>query len=351
MLQAQQTPISEQLSFSWTTQNDSLREIPQCSTMQFTPQLDTTATASPTPPFSLMVLPQGELRVLNKLSSAINTTGNWTANYSVGTKLMFAMRDKHYYSGGAVAGFYVGDYSGASSQIQFITSGLGLSSCSSPATTLAATGTATSSPPSSTFSSLNGTKSQRSSDAGPIAGGVVGGLGLLAIIAVAILWYRRSRNKKDAALLANTSAVSLPENDGHFKDDGGVAFTGPGGEHYAQYPPPPGHTPDNSTQWSGTHLAYSPPPPIAQQYNNYTPELYEASESPAPPSFTSQPYQSSDRFGSPANTMRGSEWEHDSQNHLVSPGTPVGRLPTPGVSITPAPVWQPGGYAAYQREE
>lgn len=241
-----------------------------------------------------------------------------------------------------------------------MTSGLGLSSCEEPAATLAATGTSNTAsgttPSSSTTKSIAtaALTSSKKTNVGAIAGGVVGGVAVLASLVIGALWWRKRRSytaiDSHPMKVVAVSDISLKEEPHAFADAGaGVARSSP----YEQVPLN-SHVDLAGMPYSNTRTVQSIDPTVLAgkftplpQYQP-PPERYISSPSfsPAPPSFTTQ-----NRYGCPENTTMD-QWDH--AQGLAPPVTtdPFARLPTPGgpAPPTPAPSWQPSGYAAYLRD-
>ncbi|KAK4702375.1 hypothetical protein P7C70_g3848, partial [Phenoliferia sp. Uapishka_3] len=206
--------------------------------------------------------------------------------------------------GGATGPLFLGNSAhNTTTPAKFLTSGLGLTNCSQPSTTVISSSNTSNTSTASSSSSSN--RSHKSPVAGPVAGGVVGGfVALLAALLLGFLLYRRKASK---AARVKTSDSEIPlESSGpkpaSFMTDGDVT------PHVASY---------NTATWNNTPS----PPPVSPTHHQLPPELYEDSTSRTPPhwrsSYSSTNGEGSDRVGSPL----------------------LGRLPSPGAP-TPAPTWQ-----------
>ncbi|GAA6060540.1 hypothetical protein JCM10212_006904 [Sporobolomyces blumeae] len=96
-------PEQAAIAFFWSTYNDSLFEIPQCSGFQVFTTENAAAPRSVVEPLYFTAFPIGfEPETIALPNKPIGTGFTWNANYPVGTKLTLAMADAANNSGGAV---------------------------------------------------------------------------------------------------------------------------------------------------------------------------------------------------------------------------------------------------------
>ncbi|GAA5929579.1 hypothetical protein JCM3775_002381 [Rhodotorula graminis] len=100
-------PRQPPIAFFWATANDSVKTIPQCGTLQVFTTPSPTTSVQPVGPFYFTAAAQGYVPETQLVTQQIGGAFNWTANYAVGTQLLFAMTDSANNSGGAVDGYTV----------------------------------------------------------------------------------------------------------------------------------------------------------------------------------------------------------------------------------------------------
>ncbi|GAA6048944.1 hypothetical protein JCM3770_007131 [Rhodotorula araucariae] len=100
-------PTTPPIVFFWATQNETSRTIPQCASFPlFTTESPTTA-VQPVLPLYFTAAAVGYPPETQLVEGDIGTEFAWTANYPVGTQLLFAMTDSGNNSGGAVNGYTI----------------------------------------------------------------------------------------------------------------------------------------------------------------------------------------------------------------------------------------------------
>ncbi|BGP38147.1 hypothetical protein JCM10449v2_002074 [Rhodotorula kratochvilovae] len=100
-------PMQPPIAFFWATRNESSRTIPQCANFElFTTESPTTA-VQPVLPLYFTAAAIGYPPETQLVEGDIGTEFAWTANYPVGTQLLFAMTDSGNNSGGAVDGYTI----------------------------------------------------------------------------------------------------------------------------------------------------------------------------------------------------------------------------------------------------
>ncbi|KAM0745612.1 hypothetical protein T439DRAFT_177060 [Meredithblackwellia eburnea MCA 4105] len=107
LAQAAQTPTTANYSFWFQTQDDGNKMIPQCASWKFTTLDNPGAVTSPSPPYYLQVAPENGLVITQEITNSIGGSGNWTANYPVGTNMILAMIDADGNTGGSVGNYSI----------------------------------------------------------------------------------------------------------------------------------------------------------------------------------------------------------------------------------------------------
>ncbi|GAA5835677.1 hypothetical protein JCM9279_004612 [Rhodotorula babjevae] len=100
-------PRQPPIAFFWATANDSVKTIPQCGQFEVFTTASPTTNVQPVGPFYFTAAAPGYLPETQLVTANIGGTFNWTANYAVGTQLLFAMTDSANNSGGAVDGYTI----------------------------------------------------------------------------------------------------------------------------------------------------------------------------------------------------------------------------------------------------
>ncbi|KAK4704600.1 hypothetical protein P7C70_g1607, partial [Phenoliferia sp. Uapishka_3] len=317
------------------------------------------------------------LSIINPLGTALTGVNaanltNVTSSYTEVTNTV---------TGGSVYSVFLTDSTGSYSKVSSFTSGLGVSGCEAVTTSLVSSTLSTAISSSSNAAATGGSH-HSSSNTGAIAGGVVGGVVVLALILAAILFFLRKRkpsSKEQAMETITAGGATQPPPSFHNTNQlasGAGAGLGAGAATYGSSPYAP--VPSPATTDPSQHYS----PPYDQQTFSQDPDAYYGREhqpptstlSPPPPmayqgspSLSPSPYENNPvtyQAFSPSGATSGStmvtgwapgQGEGYEHGGFAPPNMldQMGRLPTPGASgpPTPAPSWQPSGYAAYTNDD
>ncbi|KAM0754114.1 hypothetical protein T439DRAFT_378201 [Meredithblackwellia eburnea MCA 4105] len=101
------SPTTPATAFFWSTQNDSMLAVPQCSTLRITTSGNDGSSVNPVSPYFFTAAGENLVPEIQKTSSAIGSTFQWVANFPVGTQFSLAMTDSANNSGGLVGGYSI----------------------------------------------------------------------------------------------------------------------------------------------------------------------------------------------------------------------------------------------------
>ena len=183
---------------------------------------------------------------------------------------------------------------------------------------------------SSQTSSSSGGGGGSSTPVGPIVGGVVGGVGALALVGLAVWLIMRQQNKKKAAAAA---AAAPPPAAAGAAGSQPPPGPGPDGQppQMAQYPPAAGYWDPNQNQ-AGFAPVYDPRASIAKPPYDTTTSVYNPSWTTSPPGSPPPHSPHSPENGFNQNNTPPPHGQYPG-GYAVQPGSP----PTPGSGFPGAP--------------